>query len=202
MNSRNLNYLRKFLFLFVNFFIFKNLKAFVIVVGLIFLSSCSKSNNMENFNQSDPPPIIIKSGSFVVEAENQLNESGGTQGNPYVYKLNGFSLKSVNVCVLDYLKPDAKCTAFNNPVVKIWLTQHLAPGNSPDVTVQQNGNDFDLTIYTDKKLKAKDSSHAKRKYRYEDDDDKKSINIDKIEVNGNTFSAADGVEFVLGFYNS
>jgi hypothetical protein len=41
------------------------------------------------------PPIIIKSGSFVIESDEILHGSGGTGGNPHVYKRLDF--KEINV---------------------------------------------------------------------------------------------------------
>lgn len=201
MYLRNMSYLCSFHFLPFKTLLFKKLKSFVIVFGLIFVSSCGQSNKMDNLDQTDPPPIIIKSGSFIIESTNELKESGGSSGSPFVYKLPGFTLKSVNICVIDYLKPEMTCTPFQNPVVKIWLTKHMAPAASPDFTIQQNGSDLDMSIYVEKKLKFKESSHSKRKFRYEDDDDKKSINIEKIEVNGTTFNSGDEIQFLLGIYN-
>lgn len=154
--------------------------------------------------ETDPPPIIIKSGSFIVEAREVLNESGGTGGKPFVYKSStGFNLKWARILVYNEITGNIRpFEFFENPTVSIWFKPLSIPGAVPDVVIRQNGSDFELSIKTKKKLKFKTSSHSSRKNKYEDDEHPDTINFSRVEINGSRYDSTKGDQFVIGFFES
>lgn len=154
--------------------------------------------------ESDPPPVIIKSGSFVLESADRLSESGsGASGDPFIYTKGGFSLKWARIFSYNEISGDIRpFKYYENPTVQIWFKKITVPGATPDVVVRQAGNDFELTINTKKKLKFKTNSHSNRKNKYEDDEFPDTIVFNRVQINGDVFIANRGDQFIIGFYES
>lgn len=101
---------------------------------------------------------------------------------------------------------------FKDLDVKIWFQyqdatgkwSEIKPDAKPDITVTPNSSSIQLEIKIVKKLKFKKTSHPKRKYKYEDDQDMspKVFRFGKVQVkNGNALSTENGDEYIIGFYN-
>ncbi|MCA1625685.1 MAG: hypothetical protein LC768_14510 [Acidobacteria bacterium] len=166
------------------------------------------------------PPIIIKSGSFIIESDKQLSESGGTGGNPYVYKRIGFNeIKGVRVFINNEVNGSANSYPYDDPQwvdVDIWFQDYVngvwqpvtLPIN-PDVTIRSEGNpgaDKDFVLRTKKKLETKEKSHPKRKGKGRDKDNGDfrfaRVRVSEKDGGGDTFDADDGCHYMIAFYNS
>ena len=151
---------------------------------------------------SGPPPIIVKSGSFIIETENELTSSG-SHGGPYIYKRN-FRLAWVRV--LMYNEDTGLAFPFQwfqNPKVEIWFDYETGGMSAaPNVIIEKDHTDFKLTIKIDNKLKLKKSKHYKRKKKYEDQEDQKAFRFGRVEINGAPFTtqSREGDQYVLAFY--
>ncbi len=165
------------------------------------------------------PPIIIKSGSFIIESDKPLEESGGTGGNPHVYKRIGFKeIKGVRVFINDEKDGSANSRDYDDPDwvdVDIWFQNYVngvwqpvtLPTN-PDVTIRSEGNlgaNKDFVLRTKKKLEKKVKSHPYRKEKGRDKDngDFRFARVRVIEKDGggDTFNADEGCHYMIAFYN-
>ncbi|MFN2440948.1 MAG: hypothetical protein ABR503_17215, partial [Chitinophagaceae bacterium] len=130
------------------------------------------------------PPIIIKSGSFIIESDEPLNESGGTGGNPHVYKRIGFKeIKGVRVFRTNEVNGAANSDSYDDAQgvdVDIWFQNYISgvwqPASlpiNPDVTIRSEGNpgtDKDFVLRINKQLEKKGKPHPKRKEKRRDKD--------------------------------
>jgi hypothetical protein len=161
---------------------------------------------------TDPPPIIIKDGSFVIETDEPLSE---INGNPNIYKRVGFGeIKGVRVFKTNEITGQANSYDYddrNGVEVDIRLQKHTSAGwmdINPLVTIRTisnagNPKDFALTI--GKKLNKKGKSKPPRKER-RGDDDADTIRFGQIIVReddggGDPFVTADGDNYTIAFYN-
>jgi len=161
---------------------------------------------------TDPPPIIIKDGSFVIETDVPLSEHNG---NPNVYKRLGFGeIKGVRVFNTNEKTGLAESHDYddrNGVEVDIRLQKHTSAGwvnINPLVTIRTLNNagspkDFALTI--GKKLNKKGKPKPPRKERRGDDDTDTfrfgQITVRENDGGGDTFVATDGDTFAIAFYN-
>ena len=161
---------------------------------------------------TDPPPIIIKDGSFVIETDEPLSEQNG---NPNVYKRVGFGMiKGVRVFKTNEITGQANSYDYddrNGVEVDIRLQKHTPAGwvnINPLVTIRTLNNagspkDFALTI--GKKLNKKGKPKPPRKERRGDDDPDTfrfgQITVREADGGGDPFFAAEGDTFALAFYN-
>ena len=166
------------------------------------------------------PPIIIKSGSFVIESDETLHKSGGGGGgNPDVYKRLGFKeIKGVRVFIDNEITGSAKSYSYDDSQgveVDIWLQDYIGnvwqPASlpiNPDITIRGEGSpgnkDFVLKIKKELEKKGKPNPKRKDKLRSKDTD---TFRIARIEVRendggGDTFNRVDGDHYMIAFYNS
>lgn len=161
---------------------------------------------------TDPPPIIIKDGSFVIEADEPLSELNGSTN---VYKrINFGTIKGVRVFKNNEITGLAKSYDYddrNGIEVDIRLQKHTTTGwvnINPLVTIRTINNaggskDFALTI--GKKLNKKGKPKPPRKERRGDDDPDTfrfgQITVREDDGGGDPFVATDGDTFALAFYN-
>ncbi len=186
-------------------------------IVLLILSSYNfgflQIKQLEDPVQTDPPPIIIKSGSFIIESLEELKDSPGTDGSIVYTPKTNFIFNRVRVFKYNDLTGRGyDPIVFKDLDVKIWFQYQDAAGKwsdikpdaKPDITVTPNSSSIQFEIKIDKKLKFKKSSHPKRKYKYEDDQDMnpKVFRFGKVQVkNGMPLSTENGDEYIIGFYN-
>ncbi|HEY8563446.1 MAG TPA: hypothetical protein VIL74_23910 [Pyrinomonadaceae bacterium] len=163
----------------------------------------------EKIKRADPPPIFIKSGSFVIESEDELDESTG--GSPFHYRQNGFGqIKNVRVFKYNEIL-GISYVPINHPVgttgivVQVWL-DWLVSGQwvraaNPEIIVSNTGNDFDLELKFAKKLDKRGKKHKFRQAKYEDKEDN-IFRFGKIQVTGYTEirTTNEGDEYNIGFH--
>jgi hypothetical protein len=161
---------------------------------------------------SDPPPIIIKSGSFNIEADTSLNE---TNGSPFFYRRVGFGdIKGVRVLRTNEIDGSTDSDVFedrNGIEVDIKL-QVFGSNGWQDVgelvTVRAaagSGSQKDFVLKIGKKLAKKGHPKPGRRERWKDDD-AENIRFGQIAVRerdggGGTYDAVDGDDFIITFYN-
>ena len=166
------------------------------------------------------PPIIIKSGSFVIESNVKLDKSGGSGGNPYVYKREFpiKEIKGVRVFIDNEVKGSAICHPYYHPQgveVDIWLQDYIGdkwqpstlPVN-PDVTIKGEGNpgNKDFVLKIKKELDDKGKHNPKHKYKFRDNDSD-TFRIERIRVRENgvnrpTIDREEGDHYMIAFYLS
>lgn len=180
---------------------------FAILTGLA-LSLLKKPK----FEITDPPPIFIKSGSFVIESDVDLNESSGA--SPYHYKRINFG-QILGVRVFKYneiygvsqIPEEIDYEAGSSGLtVRIWLqrlvnNQWSNIASTPEIVARNTGNDFDLELRFAKKLDKRPKKHSLRKAKYEDKEDD-IFRFGQIQVDSFTpITTGNGDEYTIGFYN-
>jgi hypothetical protein len=186
----------------------------IIGVGLValgFLLTLRKRMSRD-VEEGELPPIIIKSGSFVVESDVDLYQP---PQSPNTYKRRGFGeIRGVRVFVTNEITGRAKSYDFddrNGIEVDIRLQKHTPSGwidINPLVTIRSETNsgttkDFVLTI--GKKISKKGHPKPGRRYRYVDDDSD-NIRFGQIVVRENDgggmpFVSKDSEDYIIAFYN-
>ncbi|MBA4182409.1 MAG: hypothetical protein H0X49_00125 [Acidobacteria bacterium] len=138
----------------------------------------------------DPPPIIIKTGSFVIETKEILINDE----NSNIYKIEGFGeIKTVRVISIDEITGEPTSDDFNAYRVEIDVTLQKYINNdwvdtTPLVTIRavddaNNSKDFVLEIA--EKLEEKGvSTNPERKYRWENisNNNDERLRIGKVVV--------------------
>lgn len=212
-NAKDINLLRS---IQNNKLVSLKLKLYFLFLGLIILSSCGNDkikntpqtpNPPTNFEvpETDPPPIIIKSGSFVFEADNELNlteTKDPSASATYSYDLTDFDFKSLWVCHFNYLvlvpqpcKSYTVATTATPLTLKFWFENNTA---SPDATIKQMDKSFQL--FVNKKMKCKKINTAHREKRCEDDEPD-SLNITQIQINAETpIMIGNGDIYTFSYY--
>jgi hypothetical protein len=169
---------------------------------------------------TDPPPIIIKSGSFEIESNQKLDEStNGSGGNPFVYSWDNFGeILGVRIYRINENNGNPVAVPFINPLgLEIDIILQFFDSDqerwfdiSPPVTVKSEGSagnpkNFKLRLNRDLDSKGKPKPPRKFKRR---DKGSETIRIGKIVVrdkNGNllppSFQVHDGDDFFITIYN-
>ena len=173
----------------------------------------------EGFIGDEFPPIIIKSGSFVIEFEEKIGPpSGGTGGNPYVYKsLNFKEIKGVRVFIDNEVAGSAICHSYEHSggvEVDIWFQDYSGNAwqpvpslGNPNVTIKGEGSpgkkDFVLKI--EKELQKKGNPNPKRKDKLRDKDNDTfriaRIRVREGGVNKPLINNVEGDHYMIAFYN-
>jgi hypothetical protein len=171
---------------------------------------------------TDPPPIIIKSGSFVIESDQDLTPPAPHKNK---YNRNGFGkIRGIRVITYNEIKKYSDvddfvegtdwsasegvqvninlqyCQTEQNGVCVSWI-------DGPQINVLDINNNFELLTPNFKLSSDKGKKHTKRKARREDDEPKPlrfgSVEIirksDEAEIK--FYEEKDGQEFIIGFYN-
>jgi hypothetical protein len=190
--------------------------------GFAFLNLFKETGHVETENNllgeappSDLPPIIIKSGSFIIESDEPLNESGS---GPYNYKRTGFKLiQSVRVIKINEYTGTAQSYPFadvNGIEVDIQLQhfvsgawQPLAQSSLAQIKNEpvQGSSNFVLSI--PKELNKKGKSKPKRKEKREDKGNDvfrfgSVVLRGKVNVPPVIPATVEGDEYIIGLYNS
>ncbi len=167
----------------------------------------------------DPPPIIIKSGIFIIETDETVTEStdgtlNETVAGPNFYKRRGFGkIKGVRVLKIDAEQntdPD-NFEDRNGVEVDIRLQKRTIHGwvdIDPLVTIrtEDNGaNPKDFVLKIGKKLKKRGFPDYPREHRWEDDGTE-NLRFGKVVVRendggGDTFDSQEGDHYHISFYN-
>jgi hypothetical protein len=165
------------------------------------------------------PPIIIKSSSFIAETDEPFDVSGGTGGNPFIYKRVGFKeIKGVRVFLNNEKTGSAESYDYDDPRwvdVDIWFQEYInnswqpatLPVN-PDVTIRSelgSGADKDFVMRMRKQLDKKGKPNPKRKEKRRDNDND-TFRFARVRVRentggGDTFNYTEGDHFMIAFYN-
>lgn len=191
--------------------------------GFVFLSLFNKPSSAETENNlpaeevpGELPPIIIKSGSFIIESDEPLTESGSSI---YNYKRSGFKLiQAVRVVKVNEHTGATETFPFvdasgieldirlQHYVSGIW--QPLAQSSLAQIkneTVQGSTN-FVLSI--SKNLDRKGKSKPQRKEKREDKGND-IFRFGSIVIRGKGTASppiipptADGDEYIIGLYNN
>ena len=192
--------------------------------GFAFLNLFNKPARAETENSrmaefappSDLPPIIIKSGSFIIESDMPLTESGS---GTYNYKRSGFKLiQSVRIIKFNEHNGTTYTFPFADPggieldirlqhyVSEIWQPIAQSPlAQIKNETVQGSTN-FVLSI--SKELDKKGKPKPKRREKREDKGND-IFRFGSIVIRGKGTvpppvipQTDDGDEYVIGLYNS
>jgi hypothetical protein len=164
----------------------------------------------------DLPPIIIKSGSFTIESDEALTETGG---GPYNYKRSGFKLiQAVRVVKINEHTGATQTFPFVDPLgieLDIWLQDYVSGSWQPlnaqspmakivNETVQGSTN-FVLKIA--KKLDKKGKPKPKRKDKREDKGND-VFRFGNVVIRGKGTEpppiippTVEGDEYIIGLYN-
>jgi hypothetical protein len=176
----------------------------------------TENNQMLEAVPSDLPPIIIKSGSFTIESNETLTESGSS---PYNYKSVGFKLiQAVRVVKINEHTGVTQTFPFVDPLgieLDIWLQDYVS-GNWQSLNAQspmakimnetvQGSTNFVLKI--SKKLDKKGKPKPKRKEKREDKGDD-VFRFGSIVIRGKGTKpppvippTVEGDEYNIGLYN-
>ncbi len=161
------------------------------------------------------PPIIIKSGSFTIESDEELKESGN---GPYLYKRMAFDLiKAVRVIkVNEHTGATQPFPFVDESGIEIdILLQHFVSGNwqplpqsSPaQIKNEPAGKSSNFVLSIGKELGKKGKSKPKRKEKREDKgNDVFRFGSITVRELGNKKTTAipptvEGDEYVIGLYN-
>ncbi len=192
------------------------------LLGFVFLnlfkkpsSAKTESSIIEEAIPSDLPPIIIKSGSFTIESDEPLTESGS---GPYNYKRSGFKLiQAVRVIKVNEHTGTTETFPFvdvNGIELEIRL-QHYVSGSWQPLAqsslvqikneVVQGSSNFVLSIA--KALDKKGKSKPRRKEKREDKGND-IFRFSSVVIRGKgTVSpptippTVEGDEYTIGLYN-
>jgi hypothetical protein len=167
----------------------------------------------ESFLDGNLPPIIIKSGSFDIEADEPLDESGGMSGNPFIYKRIGFGeIKGVRVFRINERSGKAKSSDYYGVEVDIRLQQYVSSGwqnINPLVIIRSKVNpsnpkkDFVLEIGKKLDIKGKPKPGRKEKRFDKGTDILRFGSVIVRKANGDeVLFDDDGDEYIISFYNS
>lgn len=168
-----------------------------------------------------PPPIIIKSGIFVIETDGTLDEtpdgiSVGTTAVTKVYKRKCFGeIKGVRVIIINEASGQADSHDYEDKrgvEVDIRLQKSTLPNVWQDVeplvtirTMNNAKNPKDFVLEIGKKLSKKGFPSLPRKQRWEDDGTE-NLRFGRIVVRendggGDEFVYRDGDHYQIQFYN-
>lgn len=185
-----------------------------IVGGLVIVIKLLKFFEDDSLN-GNLPPIIIKSGSFDIETDEPLTESGGASGDPFIYKKIGFGeIKGVRIFSINERSGKAKSDDYadkDGVEVDIRLQQYLSGGwqnINPLITIRSEVNpnnpkkDFVLKIgkKLDTKGKPKPGRTGKRRDKETEILRFGSVVVRENDGGGDTFND-DGDEYIINFYN-
>ncbi len=171
---------------------------------------------------TDPPPIIIKSGSFVIETDQDLTPPAPHKNK---YSRNGFGkIRGIRVITYNEIKKYSDVDDFvegtdwsasEGVQVNINLQYCQTEQNGecvswidgPQINALDNNNNFELLTPNFRLSTDKGKKHTKRKARREDDEARTlrfgSVKIikksDGTEIK--SYDEKDGQEFIIGFYN-
>ncbi|CAN5581774.1 hypothetical protein BH24ACI2_BH24ACI2_02010 [soil metagenome] len=167
------------------------------------------------------PPIIIKSGSFVIETDRDLEIPSG--GNPpFVYKRKKFgAIQHIRLFKINEENGNHDIDIFTDSTgieVKIWIQyfeQYLPDGSikwtplvdERKITIKKNSsNDFELELKLEKRLlNKKVKKHPKRKAEYKDNESE-TFRFGKVQVyeinddDTTVYDVEDGDKFIIAFY--
>ncbi len=166
------------------------------------------------------PPIIIKSGSFVIETDMDLEMPSG--GNPpFVYKRTNFgAIRGIRLFKINEENGSHDIDDFTDSTgieVEIWIQyfERYRPDGSikwtpivdeRKITIKKNSsNDFELESKLEKKLLRKDKKHPKRKAEYKDNESE-TFRFGKVKVyeinddDTTVYGVEDGDKFIIAFY--
>ncbi len=149
--------------------------------------------------RADPPPIIVKSGSFVLEAYAEVEIQNGTGQNPDTVEYPNFQVS--NVKIQRYNKDSATLYPLYDgafETIKIWMEESAGMPTNPTFVFEQSGSNLKLS--STEKLKKGPNKHRARPYKIKDKD-QKDFRFGKIKIGGNPeVIATDGDEFFIQFY--
>jgi hypothetical protein len=193
--------------------------SFLAVIGVAVVKTVQYLLRAEEALPDTIPPIIIKSGSFITESDEPFDVSGGTGGNPFIYKRFGFKeIKGVRVFINNEKYGSAKSHDYDDPEwvdVDIWFQDYIAgvwqptslPIN-PDVIIRSEvgtGVDKDFVMRIRKQLEKKGKPHPKRKEKRRDKDNDTfrfaRVSVRENTGGGETFDYKEGDHFMIAFYN-
>lgn len=161
---------------------------------------------------ADPPPIIIKSGSFSIESDKPLLES---IGNPNIYSRPAFGeIKGVRVFRTNEMTGDADSDDFEDrDGIEVDIRLQKLTGNGWNdinqlVTIRAEGaagNPKDFNLRIGKKLHKKGHPKPGRRERREDDGTENIrfgyIAVREADGGNGDYYAEDGDDFIITFYN-
>jgi hypothetical protein len=168
-----------------------------------------------------PPPIIIRSGIFVIEADETLTETADeasteTLVNPNLYKRKGFGrIKGVRVFKTNEESGLAESYDYEDKrgvEVDIRLQKHSPQNGWEDInplvtirTLDNASNSKDFVLKIGKKLKKKGFPNPARPERWEDDGTEYlrfgRVVVRENDGGGDTFDSEDGDHYLISFYN-
>jgi hypothetical protein len=185
------------------------------IVGIAVVVYRLLQQDEEDFLGNDFPPIIIKSGSFSIETDQDLQVPNGNS-SPFIYKILNFGpIRGIRVFRINEINGDKDSDAFDDSVgfqIDIWL-EYFENGawtnitNQPQITIGDNNQDFELKLKFEKKLEDKKvKKHLKRKAKY-DDKESKIFRFGKVEIlkkSNNSIKPYndEGDDYIIGLYNS
>lgn len=191
--------------------------------GFAFLNSFKKFSHAKTENNlmlravpSDLPPIIIKSGSFTIESNETLTETGS---GPYNYKSAGFKLiQAIRVVKINEHTGVTQTFPFVDSLgieLDIWLQDYVSGSWQPlnaqssiakimNETVQ---NSINFVLKIDKNLDKKGKPKPKRKEKREDKGND-VFRFGSIVIRGKGTepppiipATVEGDEYIIGLYN-
>jgi hypothetical protein len=187
------------------------------IVGIAVVVYRLLQQDEEDFSGNEFPPIIIKSGSFAIETDNDNNGLQLTSNsNPFVYKkMNSAPITGVRVFRYNEINGDKDSDTFNDLVgfqVDIWLEYFENNGwtnitSQPQISIDVNNQDFVLKLRFTNRLKdKKEKKHPIRKAKYEDNEPK-IFRFGKVEIlkkSNNSIKPYndEGDDYIIGLYNS
>lgn len=170
----------------------------------------------------DPPPIIIKSGSFVIETDQDLKPAAPHQPR---YRRETFgSIRGIRVIIYNEIRKYSDVDDFVENTdwsaaegvqvnINLQYCQAATPNGEceswiqgPQINILDNTNNFEL-ITPIKLSTSKGKKHSKRKANREDEETRISRfgSIDIIKKsNGKkikSYEEKEGQEYIIGFYN-
>jgi hypothetical protein len=187
----------------------------LIIGGVAGLWAILKWLRQERSFPSGPPPIIVKSGSFEIESSDELDQSGGSGANPFIYTGKDFGeILWVRVFVINERSGHSYSVPFEDSSgleVDIRLEEYVSgTWQSIGLTTIRSENttgtskkDFVLRIHKDldKGGKAKPPRKNKRRDEGNEPIRFKEVVVRKPGVWDRPFPANEGDEFTITFYN-
>ncbi len=172
--------------------------------------------------QIPPPPIIVKSGSFVLETKQKF-EREANSGATWTYEMSGFKTSEIRISTYNeihgtatYIKCDrtainTTCPIADETTMSIWFQEYdmqaadweLIQPDSPTAIFTLGGENLTLSMADrngSNRLNENNNKRPNRNYRYQPNAKNKVYRLGQIKVDNKIITAGSGDEFIVSMF--